>query len=71
MTETLQPAISLRDACRVFFRHRAKVCFFFVSVMLLVTLGTLLSRRIYQSEGKLLVRLGRENVTSQSLRAQP
>jgi uncharacterized protein involved in exopolysaccharide biosynthesis len=51
-----------RDAWRILFRHRRKALGFFVVVVGAVTAATLLSPRIYQSQGKLLVRLGRENV---------
>jgi uncharacterized protein involved in exopolysaccharide biosynthesis len=63
MVDNSQPRFSLRDACRVLFRHKRKVCVFFSVVVVLVTAVTLLSSRVYRSQGKLLVRLGRENAT--------
>ena len=63
MVDNSQPRFSLRDACRVLFRHRRKVCVFFTVVVVVVTAVTLFSSRVYRSQGKLLVRLGRENAT--------
>ncbi len=56
-------AISLRDINYILFRHKWKVTIFFLSVMLIVSLGTFLSPKIYESEATLLVRVGRESVT--------
>lgn len=53
---------TLRDAGRILFRHKKKSLAFFVTVVGLVTLVTLLTPKVYRSQGKLLVRLGRENV---------
>ncbi|WP_166824822.1 GumC family protein [Thalassoroseus pseudoceratinae] len=53
---------NLRDAGRILFRHKKKVLAFFVTVVTLVTLVTLLTPKVYRSQGKLLVKLGRENV---------
>jgi uncharacterized protein involved in exopolysaccharide biosynthesis len=52
---------SLREAFHVFFRHKGKAALFFVAVMLLDAVVTIFGGRSYQSEAKLLVRLGREN----------
>lgn len=49
------------DLRRAVFRHKRKAIAFFVGVVTLVTLVTLASPKTYQSEGKLLLRLGREN----------
>jgi uncharacterized protein involved in exopolysaccharide biosynthesis/Mrp family chromosome partitioning ATPase len=54
---------SLRDVCYILFRHKRKVTWFFLSVFLTVVLVTFLMPEIYQSDAKLLVRLGRESVT--------
>lgn len=54
---------SLRDHYYIFFRHKRKIVLFFLSVMLIVTLVTFLLPAVYRSEAKLMVRLGRENVT--------
>jgi len=63
MAVTADPRFSFDDFYRILSRHKRKMCGFFFSVVALVTLVTLLSDRVYRSEGKLLVRLGRENVT--------
>lgn len=54
---------SLRDFYYVFFRHKKKVIIFFFVVIITVTLGTFLAPEIYQSEAKLMLKLGRESVT--------
>jgi len=59
---------SLRDLYHVLFRHMRKIGLFFVAVLLAVMLGTFLVSEIYQSEAKLLVRVGRESVTLDPLR---
>lgn len=53
---------SLRDLYYVLFRHKWKSLLFFVVVVTVVTVGTLLSPNIYRSEAKLLVKPGRESV---------
>jgi uncharacterized protein involved in exopolysaccharide biosynthesis/Mrp family chromosome partitioning ATPase len=58
-----RPQGSLRDIYFILFRHKRKVAWFFLSVFLGVALVTLLLPNIYQSEAKLLVRLGRESVS--------
>ena len=57
------PERSLRDVYYVLFRHKSKVIIFFIAVIVTVTLGTFLASEIYQSDAKLLVRLGRESVS--------
>lgn len=57
------PESSVKELFRVIYRHKRKVTRFFLAVVLLVTLGTFLAPLRYQSEAKLLVRLGRESVT--------
>jgi capsular exopolysaccharide synthesis family protein len=52
---------SLREFSYVVFRHKNKVIWFFLSVVLLVGLITIFMPRTYTSEAKLLVRLGRES----------
>ncbi len=54
---------SLRDLYYVLFRHKWKMILFFLTVIITVTLGTFLTAAIYRSEAKLMVRLGRENVS--------
>lgn len=63
MARTLAEETTLRDVYRAIFRHRRKAIGFFLVVMAAVAVATILSARRYRSEGKLYVRLGRENVT--------
>jgi polysaccharide biosynthesis protein PslE len=53
---------SLRDVCRIFFRQRRKIFWFFGVVFGTVTLAVIVWPRSYRSEAKLFVRLGRENM---------
>jgi len=62
-TEEKIPEQSVRDICNVLFRHQRKFILFFLIVMVPVTLWTFIAPEIYQSNAKLLVRLGRESVT--------
>jgi len=57
------PEQSIRDLYFVLFRHKWKIIVFFLAVVAVVTVGTLLAPSIYQSEAKLLIRVGRESVT--------
>lgn len=57
------PEQSIRDLFFVLFRHKWKIIVFFLVVVTVVTLGTLVAPSIYQSEAKLLIRVGRESVT--------
>ena len=61
--ENRTPQSSLRDLYYVLFRHKWKMILFFLTIMVIVVVGTLYSPEIYRSEAKLLVRLGRESVT--------
>jgi hypothetical protein len=54
---------SMRDFYYVLFRQKLKLLLFFGTVMVATVLYTFLAPRIYQSDAKLLVRLGRESVT--------
>jgi uncharacterized protein involved in exopolysaccharide biosynthesis len=54
---------SMRDIFYVFFRHKWKMILFFLAVVIIVTAWTFLSKEIYRSEAKLMVRIGRESVT--------
>lgn len=54
--------ISLRDIYRILFRHQKKAVCFFLLVSTATLLYAWLAPRNYWSEGKLFVRLGRENV---------
>jgi uncharacterized protein involved in exopolysaccharide biosynthesis len=57
------PKISPRDVFYILFRHKRKAIPFFLAVVITVTVGTLLTPSTYQSEAKIMLRLGRENVT--------
>ena len=57
------PEASIRDFYNVLFRNKRKILVFFFSVVVIVTVGTLLTYEIYRSEATLLVRLGRESVS--------
>jgi uncharacterized protein involved in exopolysaccharide biosynthesis len=61
--EERYPERSLRDFLYILFRHKWKVILFFLAVMITVTLGTFLVAEIYRAEAKLMVRIGRENVS--------
>ena len=63
MTEGRVKESSLRDIYYVLFRHKKRVIIFFFVVIITVTLGTFMSPEIYQSEAKLMLKLGRESVT--------
>lgn len=63
MVRNAAPELSRRDLYRALFRHKRKGLGFFFCVLFLVGLATSFSTRSYRSEGKLLVRLGRENAT--------
>src|SRR5262245_31017477 len=52
----------LRAAMRVPWRHKGKCIAFFVTVVALGVAATFLMPKTYRSEGKLLLRLGRENM---------
>src|SRR6188768_2366672 len=52
----------LRAALRVPLRHKKKAISFFVGVMTLGVLAAFFMPKTYRSEGKLLLRLGRENM---------
>ncbi len=54
---------SLRDVLFVLFRHKRKIALFFGTVFCVVALATFLTPEMYQSNSKLMVRLGRESVT--------
>lgn len=58
----LEQESSLRDILNVIFRHRNKILIFFSLVFLSVLLFTFLTPETFQSDAKLLIRVGRENV---------
>lgn len=53
---------SLRDVYRILFRHKGKMICFFAVTILAALAYALFSAKVYRSEAKLFVRLGRENV---------
>jgi uncharacterized protein involved in exopolysaccharide biosynthesis len=58
---SIQP--TLRDIFHILFKHKKKIILFFAAIMVLTVMATLAATRIYQSEAKLYVRLGKETVT--------
>jgi uncharacterized protein involved in exopolysaccharide biosynthesis len=62
MVTNLSRQVNQRELLRVVFRHWRKATIFFFSLMALIGAYSLLTPRHYRSEGKLFVRLGRENV---------
>ncbi len=54
---------SVRDILHVVFRHKWMIVGFFLLVVSTVTAYTYLTQEVYQSEAKLLIRLGRENLS--------
>ena len=63
LQEQRMPEQSIRDVYFVLFRHKWKIIVFFLAVVTVVTVGTLVASSIYQSEAKLLIRVGRESVS--------
>ena len=61
--ESSTRTLTMRDLVHVLFRHKWKMFFFFFSIVTLVTVYTAVSPKIYQSEAKLLLKIGRESVT--------
>ena len=61
-TDERMPKMSPRDVFYILFRHKRKAIPFFLAVVITVTFGTLIAPRIYQSDAKIMLRLGRENV---------
>ena len=54
---------SVRDVVSVLFRHKWTISGFFVAVVASVTLYTFVAPEVFESEAKLLIRMGRENLT--------
>jgi uncharacterized protein involved in exopolysaccharide biosynthesis len=57
------PEATLRDLYIILFRHKWKIVLFFLAVVVTVTVGTFLLPEIFQSEARIMVRVGRESVT--------
>jgi uncharacterized protein involved in exopolysaccharide biosynthesis len=62
MIATASPHHTLRNTLGVPWRHKGKMFLFFVFVVGCAAAITFLLPKVYRSEGKLLVRLGRENM---------
>jgi len=54
---------SVRDVVNVLFRHKRVISGFFVAVVFSVTLYSFVVPEVFRSEAKLLIRVGRENLT--------
>src|SRR5262249_45827413 len=54
---------TLRDLATVLFRHKKTIVGVFVLVVVAVGVGTYTAPRLYRSDAKLLLKLGRENLT--------
>jgi uncharacterized protein involved in exopolysaccharide biosynthesis len=54
---------SRREFLRVVFRHQQKIVGFFLAVVLLTTAAMLVISPVFESEAKLLIRVGRETVS--------
>jgi polysaccharide biosynthesis protein PslE len=63
MSNQIAAGNPLRDVYQALVRHKRKSAWFFVTVVAGVVLLTFLSPKEYRSEGKLFMRLGRENAT--------
>lgn len=62
-TPVLAEGVHARPVGHLLWRHKGKMAAFFLVVMTGVALFLMLSPRTFRSQAKLLVRLGRENVT--------
>jgi len=63
MTRNQQSGTTARGICRAVCRHKGKACLFFLVAVTVTIIWTVHAPKVYRSEGKLLVRLGRENAT--------
>ena len=63
MPDTASPWGSVGDICRAVLRHKTKAIVYCGLITSAVAVATFLWPKTYRSEGKLLVRLGRENAT--------
>jgi polysaccharide biosynthesis protein PslE len=54
-------AISLREICQTLFRHKKKIALVAILILAIASGITLFIPRVYRSQAKLLIRLGREN----------
>ncbi|HTM54127.1 MAG TPA: GumC family protein [Pirellulales bacterium] len=58
-----RPNSSVRDICRVLFRHKGKMAAFFLGTCALVVVGLIAWPRTYISDARLFVRMGKESVS--------
>jgi uncharacterized protein involved in exopolysaccharide biosynthesis len=61
MRHLAAPAISLREVCNTLFRHKKKIAIVAILILAVAAGITLFIPRVYRSQAKLLIRLGREN----------
>ena len=53
---------SLRDPLNVVFKHKLKIITVFLTVVVIVTIGSFLMPPVYEASSKILLKFGRENV---------
>lgn len=58
-----RPPVTANDLATAFSRHKGKMAFCFMVIITAVTVWTIFCPRAYRAEAKLLLRLGRENMT--------
>ena len=58
---------TLRDVLFILFRQDTKILLFFTTIIVAVVLATIFSPSVYQSESKILIKLGRESLADPSL----
>ncbi len=58
---------TLRDVLFILFRQEKRILLFFVTVVVAVILATVLAPSVYQSEAKVLIRLGKESLADPTL----
>lgn len=58
----IDPRRLVHNALDVLWRHRARIAIFFSGTMALIVIGLVVCPRTYESEAKLFVRVGRENI---------
>ena len=58
---------TLRDVLFILFRQEKRILLFFVTVVVAVILATVIAPSVYQSEAKVLIRLGKESLADPTL----
>jgi len=53
---------NLRDFLTVLFKHKSKIIFIFLSIVIIVTVVTFLLPPVYEAKSSLMVKIGRENI---------